>query len=318
VTAAAVPQPPAAAAVASVSFPALGTTAVVAVTDSDRLAEARARVNETIQAYDRACSRFRADSELSALNARAGGWITVSPLLYAAIEAGIRAAALTGGAVDPTVGAALIALGYDRDFAALRGRTRCEVVPVPGWRTVQLDPPASAVRVGRGVRLDLGATAKAQAADGAAAAAARACRCGVLVSLGGDLSLAGDPPPDGWPVRVTDDHRAGVGAPGQWISLHTGGLATSSMCVRQWRTEDGSIAHHLVDPASGGPACARHRTVSVAAASCLEANIASTAALVRGDGEQWLRSLGLPARLAGHDGEVVHLGGWPAEGEDLG
>jgi thiamine biosynthesis lipoprotein len=139
----------------------------------------------------------------------------------------------------------------------------------------------------------------------------------VLVSLGGDISIAGPPSPDGWRVRVTDDHRSGFDAPGQWITVHSGGLATSSTTVRRWHADGGS-AHHVVDPASGRSATVVWRTVSVTAASCLDANIASTAAIVRGArAAGWLEEVGLPSRLVGADGRALHVAGWPPEGDDL-
>jgi thiamine biosynthesis lipoprotein len=245
----------------------------------------------------------------------------VSALMLDAVEAALRAAELTDGDVDPTVGGAVIALGYDRDFdsiaAAEEPAPRVVATAVPGWRSVQVSRAAGTVRVARGVTLDLGATAKALAADRAAAFAADAAGCGVLVSLGGDISTCGDPPALGWRIRVTDDHRSGVGAPGQSIALHGGGLATSSTTARRWRI-DGGTAHHLVDPATGRPAAGMWRTVSVCAATCLDANIASTAAIIRGEpAAAWLESLGLPSRLVGVDGAARHVAGWPADGDDL-
>jgi thiamine biosynthesis lipoprotein len=302
-----------------VSFGALGSTAVVGTADGQGLAAAQHAVEEIVGAVDAACSRFREDSEVEALNRSAGDTVPVSPLLLEAITAALRAAELTDGAVDPTVGEALIALGYDRDFAELEGAPARPVrlVSVPGWRTIQVDRPASTVRLGRGVRIDLGATAKAQAADHAAVAASQACGRGVLVSLGGDMAIDGPPPEAGWRVRVTDDHRSGASAPGQWIALSGGGLATSSTAVRRWPTAEGS-AHHLIDPATGRSADSYWRTVSVTAASCLDANIASTASIIRGEPAlSWLRSLGLPSRLVRNDGRVLHLAGWPTEGDDL-
>ncbi len=305
----------------SVSFPALGSVAVLAVSDAARLERAREAVDRTVQEFDLACSRFRDDSELTALNASAGETVTVGPLLLDAVAEALRAARLTEGDVDPTVGASLVALGYDRDFDELatpeaRART-IKIVPVPGWRSVQVDSSAGTIRVPRGVMLDLGATAKALAADRAAAAAHELAGCGVLVSLGGDISIAGPVPEAGWRVRVTDDHRSGVDAPGQWITLRSGGLATSSTTVRRWQTA-GRTAHHLVNPATGRPVATAWRTVSVCAANCLDANIATTAAIVRGErAVAWLESLELPSRLVGVDGGVRHLAGWPSEGDDL-
>ena len=303
----------------SVSFGALGSTAVVAVTEPTALAAATLAVEEVVARFDEACSRFRDDSELTALNASAGSPVHVSPLLLEAVEASLRAARVTDGDVDPTVGEALIALGYDRDFDAIgtAGVATVSIAAVPGWQTVRVDRAASTVTTARGVVLDLGATAKALAADHAAAAASASVEGGVLVSLGGDISIGGPPPERGWQIRVTDDHRSELTAPGQWIALTGGGLATSSTTVRRWKTDGGS-AHHLLDPATGRPAAGPWRTVSVTAASCLDANIASTAAIIRGEGaREWLESLRLPARLVRLEGGAVHVAGWPDEGDDL-
>jgi FAD:protein FMN transferase len=321
-----------------VRLEAFGTVALVAVTDPTRLGRAAAVVERTVAEFDAACSRFRDDSELSALNASAGATVRVGPILLEAVTAALRAARLTGGDVDPTVGEALIALGYDRDFELLDGaagklldgaegesREHAADAPpasrvlasVPGWRTVNVDRRHSTIRTAPGVMLDLGATAKALAADRAAADAHAAARCGVLVSFGGDLAIAGPPPAEGWRVRVTDDHRAGASAPGQRISVRSGGLATSSTFVRRWRTAAGT-AHHLVDPSTGRSAHSVWRTVSVTGASCLDANIASTAAIIRGErAASWLEELRMPSRLVRTDGTVRHVAGWPAEGDDL-
>jgi FAD:protein FMN transferase len=301
-------------------FEAFGCGAVVAVEQSVRLAAAQAEVERIVGEFDLACSRFRDDSGLSAVNAAAGTAVPVGPLLLDAVGEALRAARLTDGAVDPTVGQSLIALGYNRDLAAVEadnGRS-ISIVAAPGWRTVKLDRAAGTIRVPRGVKLDLGATAKALAADHAARDASAAAGCGVLVSLGGDIALGGPSPGEGWRVRVTDDHRADLDAPGQWITLRSGGLATSSTTTRRWRTEVGAV-HHLVDPLTGGPAASAWRTVSVAARSCVDANIASTASIIRGaQAVDWLSSLGLPSRLVGVDGAIRHLAGWPEEGDDLG
>jgi thiamine biosynthesis lipoprotein len=304
----------------SVSFPVFGGLGVIATTDPAALPAAQAAVEAMVAEFDQACSRFRPDSEISQLGGTAGRWVKVSPLLLEAIQAALHAAQNTDGDVDPTIGQALIALGYDRDFELMRtdgGVARPSLAAVPGWRTVQIDETSASVRIPRGVVLDLGATAKALCADKAAAAASERAGCGVLVSLGGDLSIAGGAPSDGWRIRVTDDHRSDVTAPGQWVALQSGGLATSSTAVRRWSTE-GGVAHHLLDPSTGRPAAGPWRTVTVTAASCLEANTASTAAIVRGArAVEWLEELALPSRLVSTDGAVRHLAGWPIEGDDL-
>jgi thiamine biosynthesis lipoprotein len=301
--------------VASASWPALGSTAGVLVTDAEAMGSARALLEDELAAIDRACSRFRRDSELSRVNAAAGLPVAASELFLEAVEVAIRAAQLTDGDVDPTVGLAMRAIGYDRDFeAVLRdGHGSASPAPVAGWENVQVDRRAGTVRAARGVELDLGATAKALAADLAARRINEALGCGVLVNLGGDVSVAGQAPAGGWRVRVTDDHRGGRDADGQTVSIDSGGLATSSTTVRQW-TAGGQRRHHIVDPRSGVSAPVVWRTASVAAGSCVDANIASTAAIVRGArAPAWLRDLGLPSRLVRADGEVVPLGGWPEE-----
>jgi thiamine biosynthesis lipoprotein ApbE len=297
---------------------ALGTSVELRVRDRRELAPARERVQRELDAIDRACSRFRADSELSQLNARAGRPVRVSPLLAQALELAVDAARLTEGDVDPTVGRALELAGYDRDWrqlAAPRGEpqpTRLALQARIGWRTIGLDRATRTVRVPAGVRLDLGATAKAWAADRAAAAAFAASACGVLVSLGGDIAVCGAAPPGGWPIHVTDDHRSAPSAPGQTIAIRCGGLATSSTSVRRWSHARHTM-HHIIDPRTGAPVRGSWRTVSVAAEDCAQANIATTAALVRGGGAvDWLARLRLPARLVDLQGHVTTVGDWPA------
>ena len=142
------------------------------------------------------------------------------------------------------------------------------------------------------MRLDLGATAKAWVADRAAAAVHDATGAGTLIGLGGDIATAGAAPEEGWRIYVTDDHRHVPGEQGQTISIRCGGIATSSTIARRWRHE-GRTQHHIIDPATGAPLAPRWRTVSVAAETCLDANIASTAALIRAEeAPAWLGQRG--------------------------
>jgi FAD:protein FMN transferase len=158
-----------------------------------------------------------------------------------------------------------------------------------------------------GVLLDLGATAKAVAADRAAALVAQRLGTGVLVALGGDLATAGTAPDGGWRVLVEDR----PGDPRCTVQLPAGGaLATSSTAGRAWG-RPGELLHHILDPRTGRPAPTVWRTVSVAAFSCLRANTLSTAAIVRGRAALNLLG-GVPSRLVTPDLDVVRLGGWPA------
>jgi FAD:protein FMN transferase len=301
--------------IASASFPALGTTAGVFITDSDLLPAARRLLEEELTAIDRSCSRFRADSELSRLNAAAGRPVHVSEQFLEAVEVALRAARVTDGVVDPTVGRALRAVGYDRDFDSISaGRSRpASGAVVPGWQTIHVDKFSRSVLAARGVELDLGATAKALAADRAARRIEKELEVGALVNLGGDVAVAGKAPQGGWRIRVSDDHRdpaAGDGD-GETVSICSGGLATSSTTVRRWSAGEGE-AHHIVDPRLGTSAVVVWRTASVAAESCVDANTASTAAIIRGDeAPAWLDGLRLPSRLVRRDGSVHRVGGWP-------
>jgi len=301
------------------TFEVFGTTAVLLVTSADAVVPARTIADRLLAAVDLACNRFRSDSELSRLNAADGEPLAISPTFADLLATALRAAKLTGGDVDPTCGRALSGLGYDRDFAEVRAagsvppRLTGPVGPVPGWRQVRLDHGARRVRLGGGAQLDLGATAKAWAADRCADQIAKSVRCGVMISLGGDVAVAGKPPPAGWQVRVTDDHAAPSWVAGQTVTISGGGLATSSTTVRTWELGSRAV-HHIINPATGEPARSCWRTVSVAAGTCIDANAASTAAIIRSAAAlDWLHDLGLPARLVRHDGTVETTAGWPQD-----
>jgi thiamine biosynthesis lipoprotein len=299
-----------------IRFRALGTSAVVAVTAAGARDEAGALLAAELEAIDRACSRFRADSELTRVNRSAGAWVAVSRLFLAAVDVALLAALDTGGVVDPTVGKALRVLGYDRDFAEVERAGAPLLVRVqrgPGWRAVEVDAAGARVRVPKGVELDLGATAKAFAADRSARRITEATGAGVVVALGGDCSIAGPPPDGGWPIRVADVHDAPDDAPGVTVALGEGGLATSGTAHRRWTRGDAQL-HHLVDPSTGRPAAPVWRTVTVAAPACVDANVASTAAVIIGEvAPAWLERRGVRARLVAGDGAVVAVGGWPAD-----
>ena len=302
---------------ASASWRALGTLVQLVVTDPRYLAEARRLLAADLAEVDAACSRFRADSEICAMRTTKGRPARISPLLAEAIEVALRAARLTDGDVDPTVGAAMSAIGYDRDFDEIKRdgpSIALTVRTVPGWREVHLE--GQSLSMPAGVQLDLGATAKAWAADRSAARIAARLGGGVLVSLGGDIAVAGPAPEGGWRIRVQDVTGSPTDPPGgpyTQIAIRDGGLATSSTAARRW-LRGGDVLHHILDPRTGLPAEPVWRTVSVAAGSCADANAASTAAVIRGRRALgWLAQLGLPARLVDTTGVVFTVAGWPAE-----
>lgn len=294
---------------------AIGTDVRVVVAEARALAVAQGTVDTVLERLDRVASRFRPDSEVARLNELAigGGTFLLSPELREQVAAALAGARWSGGLVDPTVGGALCASGYDRDLAAVPWddpRPPPPSRPAPGWRAVRLS--GALLEVEPGILLDLGSTAKGLGADQAAALAADRCGCPVLVAFGGDLSLA----PGGdaaWPVLVEEAPEAAPPAAAQVVTVVEGGLATSSTTRRRWR-RGGTVQHHLIDPATGSPVRGPYRTASVAAPSCLEANIAATAAVVAGpEAVDLLERSGLPARLVDDAGRVRLLGGWPTE-----
>jgi FAD:protein FMN transferase len=303
--------------IASTSFCALGTSAVVAVRDRRKLSPAATLLADELALIDATCSRFRADSELARVNAQSGSRVPISALLAKLMRVALRAADATNGLVDPTLGSQLRAAGYDRSFELVRKRGSWAVgrvePPKVSWLDVELDDEQRTLFVPGGTELDLGATAKSWAADLAARLIAAQIEEPVLVALGGDVAVAGPPTASvRWPVRIADDHEAPLDGEGPVVEITAGGLATSGTAVRRWATDHGE-AHHLLDPRTGRPAVTPWRTVTVAAATCLDANVASTAAIVLGEeGALWLEKRRLPARAVRRDGSVVTLAGWPA------
>jgi FAD:protein FMN transferase len=293
---------------ATAQWPIWGTTARLVVIDPEQLPAARRLVVDRLAAVDLACSRFRSDSEVRRVQRAAGRPVRVSPLLAELVTASLQAAERTGGDVDPTLGGAMQRLGYDRDFSFVLDGGRLTVrEEAPGWQRVRL--VGRDLTVPPGTLLDLGATAKAATADHCARLVAERCHTGVLVSLGGDIATAGPAPEGGWRVLVEDQ----PGEPRATVRLPAGAaLATSSTISRQWRA-NGRMLHHILDPHTCRPAPPDWRTVTVAAYRCVDANTLSTAAIVRGRiALDWLRDLGVPARLVTADRDVLTIGGWPA------
>lgn len=280
----------------------------IVVTDPECLALARHEVDDELDAIEAVASRFRPDSEISCLAKTTGRPTEVSDTLAELLDAALTAARLTDGDVDPTVGAAMIALGYDHTFVAHVGSpSLAGSMTIPArWSMIALQ--GRMVTVPSGVVLDLGATAKAVAADRCAQRVHLATGCGALVNLGGDIATAGPGPVDGWQILVHDDDAD----PASSIGLPAGAaLATSSTVRRRWRRGT-DLVHHIVDPRTGSSADPVWRTVSVAAQTCFAANTVSTAAVVRGwRALEWIAALGMPARLVDNEMGVHTMGGWP-------
>ena len=295
---------------APIRLTAFGTDVALVVADPDLAGRAEALAGAHLDAVDGACSRFRPDAEIALLHRRPGTWVPIGPVLFDALECALQVAEETAGAVVPTVGTCTERLGYDRDFAQMApdGVDVVTTAPAPDWRLLELDERAQAARLAPGVRLDLGATAKALAADRIAALVA-GLGTGVVVSLGGDVAVAGEPPAGGWSIGVGAE--SGAAGADEVVALSSGGLATSSTRLRSWR-RGGRRLHHIVDPRTGDSAPATWDLVTVVAPSCVEANAAATAGVVWGDeAPDRLSARGLAARLVDGEGAVTRTPGWP-------
>ena len=293
---------------ASRSWRAWSCTVRLVIDDPNQLSAAASELRVILDRVDRAASRFRPDSALSYVNAHSGTPLPIPRVLVELLDAALSAAARSGGAVDPTIGANINAAGYDRDIndVAVTGPAVAAAAPPAGWHSIRLDRTAGLLTVPRRTSLDLGATAKAYTADYAARSLFQRFGSPVLVEIGGDLAVAGDRT-DGWVIQVAEHE----GGPGDAVVLRDGGMATSTTTIRTW-TRGGRQMHHIIDPATGAPARGCWRSVTVAASSALKANTASTASIVLGDRAlDWLVDQDLAARLVDNQGQVTTTHRWP-------
>lgn len=295
------------------TFDALGCHVHLATSVASELGPAEAVARRVLAAVDASCSRFRSDSDLSRVNALPGRWVRVGPLLRAAVRVALDVAHDTGGLVDPCLGAQMVSLGYDADLRVVRRRPhpRWQVPhphPVDAWREVVADDRG--IRVPPGVALDLGATAKAWAADLVAQSIVESLGVGVVVSVGGDVRIVPDEVVPAWTVEVAE--RPG-GPVATSVRVDRGGVATSSTRVRRWHA-GGVERHHLLDPRTGLPVTGPWHTVTATGPTCVAANAATTAALVMGDqASAWLQRRRVDARLVNVNGEVTRTGLWPSD-----
>ncbi|MEP9361646.1 FAD:protein FMN transferase [Nocardioides sp. CN2-186] len=279
--------------------------------DGSDLVAASGIVRQLMDEVAHAASRFRDDSDLTRVNDAAGALVPVGRLTLDLVDVALDAARLTGGAVDPTVGAHLLGAGYDDDIDHVRSHTHRVGAPRPSadWQGVTVDHELRRVGVRPGLLLDLGATAKAWTVDEAARRVHARLGHAVLVGIGGDLAVAGATTRP-WHVDVSEV----MGGPRERVDLTHGGLATSSVLARTWASDRG-VQHHVIDPATGSPARGSVRTATVWAPTAVAANTWSTAAIVWGEAAAGrLRDAGIDARLVDTDGRVTTLGTWPSEG----
>jgi thiamine biosynthesis lipoprotein len=258
-----------------------------------------------VQLLEQCWSRFRPDSELNLLNSRAGqGPVSVSTDLEALVTTMLEAASWTDGAYDPTVLGAVRAHGYDADFADVIARESLRAIddvlaPSLGTIGIVVDAQRHTVSLPDGVGIDPGAIGKGLAADIVAGEIHAAGAEGVLVNLGGDVSVRGTAGGNPWTVGIQDDRIAGSPII-QQIELDGDmrAVATSSSLRRRWNGR-----HHVIDPMTGQPSQSDLAQVTVVAPTGWQAEAASTYALVRGahSATEWLESHSLEALLFPHE-----------------
>ncbi len=245
---------------------------------------ADAAMNE-LAALEARWSRFRPDSEISRLNAASGAPVIVSPITFELVQRAVAESRATRGAFDPTVLPALVASGYDRDFAQLQDRIEPAVPVIPaGPSVVELDPTVGAVRLHDRAAIDVGGIAKGFAADHVAERLVGMGATGACVNLGGDLRVVGAPPwGASWVVAVENEPGAEPSRqPRCGLALVEGGVATTSTRRRTW-VRGGSRCHHVIDPRTGTSAISPWSSVTVVAGDAASAEVGATAALLSSD-----------------------------------
>ncbi len=271
---------------------------------SDHVGRATRRLAELESAW----SRFRPDSELERLHARAGRWVSVSDDLCRILDLAKSSHAQTGGWFDPSIRSSLERLGYDRTFRALPavGPGARRTGRAPGLAGLDVDVPGRRARLEPGLAIDLGGIGKGMAADIVAAEAVRDGARAACIGLGGDIAVAGEPPSAaGWEIPVTHPLTGAVLAR---HSLWCGGMAMSTTLLRRWRA-GGDDQHHLIDPTSGLPSRTGIDAVAVVAASAARAEVLAKAALIAGEdhGREMLLDAGVRAWIVrGRHVERLH------------
>jgi FAD:protein FMN transferase len=280
------------------TFRALGTDVRLIATGFDaRAAVAGAR--EAILDYHGRLSRFRPESELSALNGDPRLVADASPLLRSAVSAALWAAKRSGGLVDPCLLDALEAVGYARSYQRdgsvpppAGPRLRAAPDPRHRWRAVRVDDRAGTIARPPGLRLDLGGSGKGHIADMIADRLREFDSW--VVDCGGDIRIGGQREVEiAHPLRPT---------PAARLVVDDSAVATSSVVSRTWTTAGGRRAHHLLDPRSGQPVWTGLLTATALAPTTLEAETLAKMALLRGADEA-------RAVLAAHGGVLVHADG---------
>lgn len=295
--------------IAESSGPAMGTSAQVLVASecADAAQDLAALGMRRVHLLERCWSRFRDDSELNSLNARAGqGPVAVSDDLAVLVARMVDAWLWTQGAFDPTVLRSMVSLGYDVDFSQVAtqgpGSLPIDLVQAPGMADVRV--AGGMVTLPTHVGLDPGGIGKGLAADIIAGELMNAGATGVVVNLGGDARALGtcdgaqDEP---WQIGIRDDRALNSPIVAEH-DLVNQGVATSSSLRRRWQGR-----HHLIDPVTGAPSASDVVQATVFAPTAWQAEAMATVALIRGRDAfmAWAADCTYSAYLFGPQGEPL-------------
>jgi len=247
------------------------------------------------------CTRFRADSELMQLSMQIGVPVPVSPMLFEAVRFALTVAEETGGAFDPTVGAAMEPRGFNREHRT--GEVFRNPVRAGGaenYRDVELDPDRKTILLRRALTLDLGGVAKGLAVD-TAARELRPFR-DFAIAAGGDLYLGGlNPQGKPWTVGIRHPRRDGE-------TIGTVRVSDQAVCTSG---DYEKPAAHILDPRNGRAADSV-ASATVVGPGAMLADALATAAFVLGpkSGIALLERLGLQGLIVTPHLEHYRTGGF--------
>lgn len=292
-------------------FRAMGTTITLLLPEAFAKVGAEA-TRQLFAQWERILSRFLPDSELSRLNRQAGEPVKVSDLLFRVLRAALNAAQETDGIFDPTLLPQLVQIGYDRTFdevPAIMPASEEVAIPGGGWRNIHMDSLRRRITLPVGSSVEVGGIAKGMAVDAALTQLRLLGIQSALVNAGGDLAVMGLPGNyESWPLVIEGKTTSWV------IPFSYGALATSGVSHRHWQ-QGNRTRHHLIDPRSGESAQSGLWTVTVAAGSCEQAEIAAKVAFLLGaeEGRAFLMKRGLAGLLVHQNGQYTSAGPWPVE-----